>query len=309
MVARRETRLELAPAKVNLALEVLGRRDDGYHEVRTVLQTISLADEVRVTHSEQKIGSPNKIQLRVTPKGSAPVQGNLALAAADDRTLMLPPGDVQITLSKHIPMAAGLGGGSSDAAATLRALTSITVDAFSYTRTYADWMHRAYSVARKIGSDAPFFIEGGTAQGRGRGDELWPLPSPVDRWVVVVVPNEPEVENKTGRMYQLLRPEHYSDGAATVEVIRRLFAEVSLDGALHNVFDAVAAEAYRGYAAMRERFLEAGARQPTLCGAGPAMFALAHDEVEGESMRACLETAGYRAYLEEFWERESLEEF
>ena len=274
-----------APAKINLALEVLGRRADGYHEVRTVLQAIDLADELRVSaHGDGGTG----VELRVEPPGSAPVEGNLVLDAARLLGADALPG-ASIALTKRIPAAAGLGGGSSDAAAALLALRRFHDLPMSDDDLAA--------LAARLGSDVPFFLSGGTALGTGRGEQLSPLPPPVDRFAVVAWPDAPEPENKTARMYRLLRPEHYTDGAATEEVARRLREGVSLDGALYNVFDTVAGEAHDGYEAMRERFVEAGARQPTLCGSGPAMFALAQDEAEGAAMAGRMESVGYRARL------------
>lgn len=269
-----------APAKINLAFEVIGRRADGYHEVRTVLQAIDLADELTLS----PIGG--ETTLTVEPDGAAPVEGNLVLAAA--RMLGADAhGGVRIALTKRIPAAAGLGGGSSDAAATLAGLRRLfALDAGD------DELH---AMAGALGSDVPFFLRGGTALGTGRGELLSPLPPPVDEHAVVAWTDAPELANKTARMYGLLRPEHYTDGAATDEVARRLREGVSLDGALHNAFDAVAGEAHSGYGVLRERFLAAGARQPTLCGAGPAMFALAADEAQAEAMATALRRAGCEA--------------
>ncbi len=273
-----------APAKINLALEVLGRREDGYHEVRTVLRTIGLADELTVAPT----GATSRVELRVEPPGSAPQEGNLVLAAA--RLLNVERfGPVSIALAKRIPVAAGLGGGSSDAAAALLSLRRF------YGLAIGD--DELSALGAKLGSDVPFFIAGGTAIATGRGEQLTPLPPPVDRYTVIAAPNAPEIENKTARMYKLLRPAQYSDGAAAMEIIRRLHAGVSLDGALWNVFDTVAEHAYAGYASMREQFLAAGARQPTLCGSGPAMFALAAAENQGAAMRDRLQEAGYQALL------------
>ncbi len=274
-----------APAKINLALEVLGRRADGYHEVRTVLQAVDLADELRV--SARGDGGTG-VALRVDPAGSAPEEGNLVLAAARLLGADQLPG-VSIALTKRIPVAAGLGGGSSDAAAALLALRHL--------HGVSTGDEELSALAAKLGSDVPFFLSGGTALGTGRGEQLSPLPPPVDRFAVLAWPNAPELENKTARLYKLLRPEHYTDGAATEEVVRRLRAGVSLDGALYNVFDAVAGQAHDAYEAMRERFLEAGARQPTLCGSGPAMFALAPDAEEGAAIAGRMESAGFRARL------------
>ena len=248
----------LAPAKVNLTFEVLARRDDGYHEVRTILQAISLADELTFEASDD-------LSLTVDPVGAAPVEGNLALDAA--RLLQREAGvsmGAAIHLTKHIPTAGGLGGGSSDAAIALlglRRLWGLDLD--------ADALRE---LAARLGSDVPFFVSGGTALGEGRGEQLTPLPS-LDGAVVVAVPDASRPRDKTGQMYGLLRPEHYTDGSATAGAEQRLRSGEPLDDGLTNAFDAVASEAYPFYAAMRQAFESAGLR-PALCGAGPSMFAL-----------------------------------
>ena len=249
----------LAPAKVNLTFEVLGRRADGYHEVRTILQVISLADELTFEASSD-------LSLTVEPEGAAPVEGNLVLGAARllQREAGVPAG-AAIHLTKHIPAAGGLGGGSSDAATTLlglRRLWSLDLDAGALRE-----------IAARLGSDVPFFVSGGTALGEGRGERLTPLP-PVAGEAVLAMPDASEPEDKTARMYALLTPEHYTYGSATAEAEQRLRSGEPLGASVVNAFDAVAAQAYPFYAALREAFESAGLR-PALCGAGPSMFALA----------------------------------
>ena len=249
----------LAPAKVNLTFEVLGRRDDGYHEVRTVLQSLSLADELAFEESDS-------LTLTVDPEGAAPVEENLVLAAA--RLLQRESGvsaGAEIRLIKRIPTAGGLGGGSSDAATALlglRRLWGLDLD--------ADALRE---LAGRLGSDVPFFVSGGTALGEGRGERLTPLPTPQGE-AVVAVPDASRPRDKTAQMYALLKPEHYTDGSATAEVERRVCGGEPLDARVFNAFDTVAGEAYPFSAALREAFESAGLR-PALCGAGPSMFALA----------------------------------
>ena len=257
----------LAPAKVNLTFEVLGRRDDGYHEVRTILQALSLADELTFEASDD-------LSLTVEPEGAAPVEENLVLAAA--RLLQREAGvsaGAAIHLTKRIPMAGGLGGGSSDAATALlglQRLWGLGLDAGALRE-----------LAAQLGSDVPFFISGGTALGEGRGERLTPLPTPQGE-AVVAVPDASRPRDKTGQMYGLLKPEHYTDGSATAEAERRLRSGESPGGGAVNAFDAVAAQAYPSYTALREAFESVGLR-PALCGAGPSMFALA-DEGRASSM-------------------------
>ena len=253
----------LAPAKVNLTFEVLGRRNDGYHEVRTILQAISLADELTFEESDG-------LTLTVEPEGAAPVEENLVLAAA--RLLQREPGvpaGAAVHLVKRIPTAGGLGGGSSDAATALlglRQLWGLNLD--------ADALR---GLAAQLGSDVPFFVSGGTALGEGRGELLSPLPTPQGE-AVVAVPDDSRPRDKTAQMYGLLRPEHYSDGSATAEAEQLIRSGGSVGTQVVNAFDAVAGEAYPFSVAMRAAFESVGLR-PALCGAGPSMFAL----VEGEA--------------------------
>jgi 4-diphosphocytidyl-2-C-methyl-D-erythritol kinase len=165
-----------AHAKVNLELRLLGRRPDGYHELRTIYQTLALHD----TLSFRMLGGPFRLETSVA--GLACDASNLVWRAADALWKAAgrrgPVRGVAIHLRKRIPMQAGLGGGSSDAATTLAAL-------------HALWRLRmprrdVVALARTLGSDVPFFLSGGTALGLGRGEQVYPLPD-IGRWQVVLV--------------------------------------------------------------------------------------------------------------------------
>lgn len=284
-----------APAKVNLTFEALGRRADGYHEVRTVLHAISLADEIAFAPADE-------LSLAVEPPEEGAFSSAAAAPAGDDnlvlraaRLLRREAGvkaGAAVRLRKRIPVAAGLGGGSSDAAATLRGLRrlwGLDLD--------ADALRE---LAAQLGSDVPFFVTGGAALAEGRGERLTPLPHAQGSVVVMAPPlDETDVGEprggdasrnpaappretdvgKTATMYALLRPEHYSDGRASDEIAQRLRAGAPASdwsGALTNAFEALAPLAHPLYAAMRAAF-EAEGLHPLLCGSGPAMFALAPD--------------------------------
>lgn len=163
-------------AKINLTLGVLGKRPDGFHDVRTVLQTIDLSDRISC------IARPGPLRLRCRARGVPHDRTNTvwraaeALWRADGRAGE--PREVTIEVIKRIPSRAGLGGGSSDAAATLLALTRLWG---------LEIPHRALaSVAATIGADVPFFLSGGAALGVGRGDEIYPL-ADLPRWSAVIV--------------------------------------------------------------------------------------------------------------------------
>ncbi len=151
-----------AYAKLNLGLRVLYKRSDGYHELRTVFQTISLADRLEISFTKSRA-------TRIVLEGTPEIKDNLVERAA---VLVMEAasiqGDVHFVLRKNIPSGAGLGGGSSDAATVLLALPVLAGKALS--------MDRLRMIAEQLGSDVPFFLHGGTALGLGRGEELYPLP-------------------------------------------------------------------------------------------------------------------------------------
>src|SRR5271166_6237448 len=144
-------------AKLNLGLRVLYRRPDGYHEIRTVFQTISLADRLDISFTRTKT---TRVIIEGTPEIPDNLVGRAAQLVLEDLSIH---GDVSLNLRKKIPMGAGLGGGSSDAAAVLLALPVLAG------KTLSD--DRLHSIARQLGSDVPFFLHGGTALGIGRGEE------------------------------------------------------------------------------------------------------------------------------------------
>lgn len=166
-------RIELRSfAKINLGLSVLGRRADGYHDIHTTLQAIDLADDLLLEEDDAlslSVGGPFDVPADET---------NLALRAARALAERYPGRGVRITLTKAIPPGSGLGGGSSNAAATLMGLDRLW-------RIQAD-PGVLFAIARRLGADVPFFLYGGACLGVGRGDELLPLPDQPE-WTVLVV--------------------------------------------------------------------------------------------------------------------------
>jgi 4-diphosphocytidyl-2-C-methyl-D-erythritol kinase len=167
-----------APAKLNLYLEVLGRRSDGFHELETVFQTIELADTVTVELTPGGTGITLRCDDPALPQDAANLAWRAAAAYLDGRARA--PGALTLTLTKAIPHGAGLGGGSSDAGAVLRALAHLLPGWYSAPELAA--------LAAGIGSDVPFFLVGGTAWAGGRGEVLSALPDLPALPVTVLMP-------------------------------------------------------------------------------------------------------------------------
>ena len=249
-----------ARAKLNLTLEVLGRRDDGYHNVASIMQTLDLADAVTIRPSDS-------LALRCSDSaldGCA----NLAWRAADELRREAGVGrGALIEIEKRIPVAAGLGGGSADAAAVLVGLNRVWDLGMS-----ADALR---AVAARIGSDVPFLIEGGTAMATGRGERVRKLPSAPLPWFVLAFPAEsPRVGDKTAGMYAALSRADFTRGALT----RKLEARIRNGGDvppqyLFNAFDDAARRENADVAACWRDMRAAGAREIHVAGSGPAVYA------------------------------------
>lgn len=276
-----------AYAKINLTLQVLRKRADGYHEIVSVLQSISLSDTLTV--------SPASGLNLSAPGLDCPVEDNLALKAA--RLLQETTGctlGADIRLQKRIPSAAGLGGGSSDAATTLLALNEL----------WGLGLARAslLTLAAGLGSDVPFFLYGGTVLAQGRGERLTPLPSLSGLWVVLAAP--PLIlPHKTRSLYAALSPNDLTDGQATWQVVADLRAGRGLDHSLLvNAFERAAFALYPPIAHCRQALLAAGAPFVRLSGSGPTVYTLVKEEAEGRGIGQRLAGRGMVCYLARFQE-------
>jgi 4-diphosphocytidyl-2-C-methyl-D-erythritol kinase len=272
----------LAPAKINLILEVLGKRDDGYHEIHSLIQTINLCDVLSFELAD-------KISFECT-EPSLQTSDNLALQAVEllKRTSGYKKG-VRIKLEKKIPWGAGLGGGSSDAATVLLNLNQL-------------WdLKLANSVlvqlAARLGSDVPFFIHGGTALIAGRGEKVTPLAASEMSWFVLLMPPLPKTPRKTQQLYSHLDARHFTGGQFVYRAFKMWSQDRHLSQSMFfNVFDKVAFDAFPGLKDYWRCFEEAGAKDIHLIGSGPALFAPVDDEAKADEICQRLCQQGLEAY-------------
>ena len=275
----------LAYAKLNLTLEVLGRRGDGYHEVRTILQTIDLADHLEILAAADLQVECDQPSL----SGDANLVWRAAVSLAQ-RVNMEP--QAHINIQKRIPIGMGLGGGSSDAAAALLALNrlwDLRLDNEELTQVAAD-----------LGSDVPFFLKGGTALAQGRGERVGALP-PLPYLPVTLVCPDISVPNKTASMYSCLTPAHYSDGGITRRMLEILvggqFVSESVPGLIHNVFEEVAPQVFPDFGWLQQELSGLAPGRFHLSGAGPALFGLPSSENEYQSVARTLKPYPVEVYL------------
>ncbi|MBI4266948.1 MAG: 4-(cytidine 5'-diphospho)-2-C-methyl-D-erythritol kinase [Chloroflexi bacterium] len=274
-----------APAKINLTLEVLGKHPDGFHEIRSVIQAVALCDVLDFRLSPEVI----------IKSGSPGWMASASLAGRAVNLLRQVTGGakgVTIEVTKQIPMAAGLGGDSSDAAATLLALNDLWKLGLS--------KDRLLELAAQLGSDVPFFLYGGTALLTGRGEVVTPLPSLPHSWVVMVVPAVPRIPKKTAQLYAGLRQNHYTDGRIT----ERLAAVLREGGEfmpslLFNTFENVAFERFSGLEVYRSHLEKLGAPNIHLAGSGPVLFSLVNDGPQAEALSTRCRQQGMATYLAE----------
>jgi len=296
----------LAPAKINLTLEVLGERPDGFHEIRSVIQTINLYDSLRFHLS-------HNVELSCDAPGFIPEKSLVSRATALLQHATGCSKGATIEISKRIPLASGLGGDSSDAAAILYGLNRLWQLGLS--------LPELLELAPGLGSDVAFFLYGGTALVEGRGERVTPLPPLPHRWVVLFMPPVPRMPRKTQQLYASLKPKHYTQGEVTDRFVALLtgrslkgrsplkkntspspLKERGIEGErlvsdVFNVFDDVALASFAGLGEYREQFLKAGAQEVHLAGSGPALFTLVRDKNRAERIYENLQKQGLESFL------------
>ena len=266
-----------APAKVNLTLDILGKRPDGYHEMEMVMQSVSLWDQIHLD-----LGFPGGIRaesgLRFLPndKGNLAVAAALAFRKATGQKWT----DLKISIRKRIPVCAGTAGGSSDAAAVLRGLNTLTQAGLS--------PEELARIGEAVGSDVPYCVLGATALAQGRGEKLTPLPGLPPCFLLLCKPrfaiSTPALFREWDRKKRRLRPDTKGmlaalDRGNLLEVARRMF----------NVFEAVLPpHQRREIEGIKNTLIQAGALGATMSGTGPTVLGLFQEEALAEQAMAQL---------------------
>jgi 4-diphosphocytidyl-2-C-methyl-D-erythritol kinase len=264
--------LELfAPAKINLTLDVLDKRPDGYHELETVMQTISLGDTIELADAsdiEVISGHPE------VPKGPENLAYRAAALVQEHAGIKR---GVRITIKKRIPVAAGLAGGSTDAAAVLKGLDKLWSLGLSENELLV--------LASQLGSDVAFCLHGGTALGKGRGEQLTSLP-PMPKFGVVLVKLPIAVSTK--EVYQRYRRDEMQKPttAAMVQALQQCNRQTIMK-AMSNMLESVTIPMHPEIAEIKKQMQKAGAQAVLMSGSGPTVFGLT------ETLHGAEQVAGY----------------
>ena len=273
-----------APAKVNLALDILGARSDGYHDMKMVMQTISLCDTVSV--EETAAGFELRTDGDFIPAGKKTLEQRAAEAFFEAAGLPMP--GLRVTLEKVTPAYAGLGGGSADVAALLRILRD----------NYAPEMstEELERIGFTVGSDMPFCVRGGTALAEGRGEVLTDLPPLPDCWFVLC---KPDFGIPTPSLFALVdggeltcRPDIGGMGLA--------LESGDLAGVaarLGNVFEEVLPEEYHEVFTIKNRLMELGALNAAMSGSGPTVFGIFSEQETAKRAAEVLKETYQQTYL------------
>lgn len=274
-----------APAKINLTLEVLGKRPDGFHEIRSILQAIDLHDTLYIEPSRD-------ISFKCDMEGWSAEKSLVGKTVSLMRGETGCKGGAEIKIEKLVPLLSGLGGESSDAAALLRGLNKL------WGLSLSD--EKLAELAARLGSDVPFFLQGGTALAGGRGEKLAPLPSAAGLWLVIVIPDLPVEEGKTGRMYAGLKPAHFTDGNITSKVVEALRKGEPFEPAMFfNTFENIAFADPNIKRTYVDHLVKMGAPHVHLVGSGPALFIMFKDKSRAGDIYSKCRRQGMKAYLTE----------
>lgn len=261
-----------APAKINLGLEIISKRDDGYHNVDMIMQTIDLFDEVTIEKTKDK-----KIRVINNKIPNCPEKNDIAFKCAEiffEESRIFNTG-IKIRIKKNIPISAGLAGGSSDGAATLLILNEMHGNFFS--------TEMLCELGEKIGADIPFCILGGTVRATGKGTTLKKLHDFGDYFIVLV---KPEISVCTGKAYSLfdLKPPSERKNFDSMERALTNSDFEGLSSLLFNRFEELSAK--KEVFEIKKELINLGASSALMSGSGPSVYGIFKDEI---SAKKCYE--------------------
>lgn len=278
-----------AMAKINLGLDVLRRREDGYHEVKMIMQTVGLFDSLAFTKLEE-----DRIEVRTNKEELPSDESNLIYRAAKlmKETFGIKNG-ISVVLTKNIPIAAGMAGGSTDAAATIVGMNRM----FDLGLT----LEQMQEVGVKIGADVPYCIQGGTALSEGIGEKLTRLPDAPDCFLVIA---KPDIDVSTKYVYENLHAnelKEHPDIDGMTEAIRNGDLQAVAER-MENVLETVTARKYPIIEQMKTCLKDAGALNALMSGSGPTVFAVFDDENTAKNAFQKIRAAGFtkQVYLTGF---------
>jgi len=278
--------ISTAPAKINLTLEVLKKRADGFHDIRSIVQTVSFYDKLKITaspHMEIKCNLPEWSLNKSLVNKAINLLRN---SAAGNQ-------GATIEIEKHIPLSSGLGGDSSDAAAVLRGLNLL----WNLKLSQRDLL----GYGAQLGSDVSLFLYGGTMLMEGKGEIIRPLKPMPHMSVILLLPPVKRPENKTQQMYAQVSARQYTSGKNTQDFINMLEGKAAAPGlSLYNVFDDVGVRFFPGLTEYRQKFLAAGAQEVHLAGSGPTLYSAMRNETKANDIHEKLIKMKLEAYLTEF---------
>ncbi|MBQ9069812.1 MAG: 4-(cytidine 5'-diphospho)-2-C-methyl-D-erythritol kinase [Clostridia bacterium] len=284
---------EKAYAKINLYLDVVSKREDGFHDIKTVMHSLSLSDDVVVS-----VASARKLFIRILIDGNRflPTDDkNIAYKAAAlffDRLGVA--ADVTVRLKKRIPVSAGLAGGSSDAAAVLRALNKL------YHRPFTN--KALLQMGAELGSDVPYCIKGKTALCEGRGEKITPIKTDVSLNAVIAGADErvstPEAYKSLDAAYNDFKDDASPEGEKRYKkLVEDLTSNNITKEGVYNVFESVIFEKCPKAKALKDELLSLGASLAMMSGSGPSVFALFDTMEEALSAKTELISKGYKAWV------------
>lgn len=280
---------EHAYAKINLYLNILSRREDGYHDLQTVMQTVSLADGIALEFPENGEGITLSSTDATLPTDDSNIVSRAISAYYEAAGKEIPA--ISVAIDKKIPIGAGLAGGSADAAAVLRILNKAAEEPLDDAALL--------EAAAKVGADVPFCLRGGTAYCQGIGEIMTVCPSLPACQIVVAVPDE---AISTAEAYASLDKQYadvFPDTKDKYEAMMLSIADKNLDGItanLYNVFEETTVSYSKKVKEIRRILGDLGAAGISLSGSGPAVFGIFSDERKASVAASVLSAFGYKAF-------------